>query len=1239
MAEDKRIPGLNAPGPLVPATDQAAVYQQATDSTVRMPISTIIAAAGGVQNNYGATTDPTASNDDTQGYAVGSNWINTTNNTLYTAVDVTTGAAVWQLQGGGVGVQNNFTATVNPAVGNDSSQGYAIGSVWINTATNAVFTATDVTVGAAVWTSGAGAPGGQVDSIAASADIVVDNTDPINPIPSFSPARAAERDAGISNVVDEAGLKGIATVNLAVGFQRTYRDAGGNLLSYKLDAGTDAESSPTILRPDDYAATTNEKVWRQATTPGGNGVDRQDAALAALRAQDPQIAGETFQLTDTPQEGQFFYDPTDTTTADDGIDVIVTTANNRRLKRVKLGREELAKPNNLSELAFSGGKARRSPLADIAARNALTDIGLNEKVLVQDASVDVNITSGWAWQRWLNTGVSGAYIDTDFETVSAENAVNTALNVTDLQTGAAGVLTDFLNKIGSQRREGQLEEGYYNLENADYSVPVDGPMILKGRGDAYTYIRGAERINFADDFQIEDLTVFGLTTDAATRASFQSNSQVLDKSGLVRNVRAIGVPKLLNILPGANNGTFRKFIAENVEAYASLVVLNLRQHIKNTRINGIIIRDPDPDFQELIRVGDSSGNVSENVSIESVSGYNIMSGNPNDLEASSPYLIICYAFRVHASKINAVNINVPGFYARSAESVLRDSNFHMPNGSGTVVPLLTFKAGTPQRVVYENNIGGVPAVGNYFVGQTSGMSAGVISTGGTDLQFGDIRWPGGGIVNWADGEQLVFYTDSTLTVATGVTADIQAGTILTRNYGGPSIVDAVTVTGRNQIVFFYTQYAKLKISNCAWEVENDGVDMMQINPDLLCPGVKIESSVINNKSVSTTGGCLNYDTFEPEAELIISNSFLKAPLNVIDKTSSATPNIPKRLIIENGSTVVANHGKLIAEDLSNQNSLAREVVLDNSVLKFASGRPSIWVDAEDKIYHRDAIVEANLETTGTQTINGIIQYVAPYVNINNLTVNVQSADLWNNECHIFDAEHIEVVDSNYNLHTTTASRDIFTFENGITGSKYDAIKLLKISGITIDYRATFNSATYNAVSEFCRFENTGVQVIDELIIEDCILNVGNIVNFLYFQGGYNIGKLTVRNCSLPPGSSITNLLNDNSGANATIGEVCFEGNSGAIPNSFEAPVLDTISFLNTGTVYHGTDAAARTASPITLPAVTDQMEGNTEVMVHNAAALTINNADVTMGTYSASVNNFLTFYVIGGRRHVVINQE
>jgi hypothetical protein len=51
-----------------------------------------------VLNKYDATTAPTASNDNTEGYEVGSEWIDITNDNSYTCVDATTSAAVWLIK-------------------------------------------------------------------------------------------------------------------------------------------------------------------------------------------------------------------------------------------------------------------------------------------------------------------------------------------------------------------------------------------------------------------------------------------------------------------------------------------------------------------------------------------------------------------------------------------------------------------------------------------------------------------------------------------------------------------------------------------------------------------------------------------------------------------------------------------------------------------------------------------------------------------------------------------------------------------------------------------------------------------------------------------------------------------------------------------------------------------------------------------------------------------------------------
>jgi hypothetical protein len=57
-------------------------------------------------------------------------------------------------------------------------------------------------------------------------------------------------------------LDGVVTVGVAVGILRAVV-ISGVLRIYRLQTGTNAEASPGTIRPDDYAGTTNEKVWIQ----------------------------------------------------------------------------------------------------------------------------------------------------------------------------------------------------------------------------------------------------------------------------------------------------------------------------------------------------------------------------------------------------------------------------------------------------------------------------------------------------------------------------------------------------------------------------------------------------------------------------------------------------------------------------------------------------------------------------------------------------------------------------------------------------------------------------------------------------------------------------------------------------------------------------------------------------------------------------------------------------------------
>lgn len=48
-------------------------------------------------------------------------------------------------------ILNNFTATTNPAVTDDTGDGYSVGSIWINLTTDIAYQCTDASTGAAVW--------------------------------------------------------------------------------------------------------------------------------------------------------------------------------------------------------------------------------------------------------------------------------------------------------------------------------------------------------------------------------------------------------------------------------------------------------------------------------------------------------------------------------------------------------------------------------------------------------------------------------------------------------------------------------------------------------------------------------------------------------------------------------------------------------------------------------------------------------------------------------------------------------------------------------------------------------------------------------------------------------------------------------------------------------------------------------------------------------------------------------
>ena len=69
-----------------------------------------------------------------------------------------------------------------------------------------------------------------------------------------------------------ADLDNVFTTTRTVGEVVAFVDAdtSNQLRFYQLTSGTDAESAPDVIRPDDYSASTNQKIWKVRST-GGSG--------------------------------------------------------------------------------------------------------------------------------------------------------------------------------------------------------------------------------------------------------------------------------------------------------------------------------------------------------------------------------------------------------------------------------------------------------------------------------------------------------------------------------------------------------------------------------------------------------------------------------------------------------------------------------------------------------------------------------------------------------------------------------------------------------------------------------------------------------------------------------------------------------------------------------------------------------------------------------------------------------
>ena len=155
--------------PTIPAAQVRSNWNATEGIAVIDNKPTIPATPGGVglgnvtniKNKLDATVAPAVGNNGTEGYSVGSHWFDITHTKVYVCLSSATGAAVWsELTNSSAGALLKLDGTVAPAVTDDNTAGYSVSSIWYDTTHTKAYACFSVATRAAVWAELTGTSGG-----------------------------------------------------------------------------------------------------------------------------------------------------------------------------------------------------------------------------------------------------------------------------------------------------------------------------------------------------------------------------------------------------------------------------------------------------------------------------------------------------------------------------------------------------------------------------------------------------------------------------------------------------------------------------------------------------------------------------------------------------------------------------------------------------------------------------------------------------------------------------------------------------------------------------------------------------------------------------------------------------------------------------------------------------------------------------------------------------------------------